>query len=83
MAVCTLMLWAQGLTFGFWRRRLMSRFGGIKYLLICRDFVKLCPVARGQICLFWYPFGTRLDVNRRGASACQSASSKLTYMVPA
>jgi HipA-like protein len=38
----------------------MSRFRGVGYLRICRAFMKLRSVARGQICLFWYPFGTRL-----------------------
>jgi len=39
--------------------QVMSRFRRVWYLPICRDFVKLRRVARGQICLFWYPFGTR------------------------
>jgi hypothetical protein len=25
-------------------------------MLFCRAFVRLDPVARGHICLFWYPF---------------------------
>ena len=37
----------------------MSRFRGVGYQRFCRDFVKLDRVARGQIYLVWYPFGTR------------------------
>src|SRR5581483_7930989 len=32
------------LTFGFLTRRLMSRFRGIRYLLICRHFVAMCDL---------------------------------------
>lgn len=46
--------------------RVMSRFRGVWYLLICRAFVKLGSVARGQICLFWYPFGTRFRTQACG-----------------
>lgn len=34
----------------------MSGFRRISYRLICRYFVELRSVARGQICLLWYPF---------------------------
>jgi hypothetical protein len=39
--------------------RVMSPLRGVVYLQICRAFVKLRSVTKGQICLSWYPFGTR------------------------
>jgi hypothetical protein len=49
----------------------MSGFKVISYLRICRAFVKLDLVARGQICLFWYSVLARRHQGVAGAATHQ------------
>ena len=58
--------------------RVMSRFRGIGYLPFCRAFVKLRSVTRGQICLFWYPFGTRFRERNAIRRSAGSGAPKIS-----